>query len=175
MNTAISDIDLAWLAGLFEGEGCIGLCHQGRPTLQIGMTDQDVVRRAHTVAGVGKVREKALLHRSGKRFWVWSVGRCDEAASLLELLLPMLGQRRSKRAREVLESYRNAPPPKRLRTHCIHGHPFSDKNTRWDRSRGFNARVCRVCAISRTLKHRRKQMVAAHASGVFTLSGADSN
>jgi hypothetical protein len=149
--------ELAWLSGLFEGEGCIGLSHEGRPTLQLSMVDEDVVRHAHALAGVGKVKSKQPGKGSlgRKLLWTWSVGRCDEAAALLERMLPFFGGRRSARAREVLASYAATPAPKRLRTHCIHGHPFSGDNLALVTWNGrVTQRRCRKCAVVKTQKCR---------------------
>src|SRR5665213_179839 len=64
--------NLAWMAGLFEGEGYV----QGRPRsykradgrsfttigyrLAITMTDEDIIRRFHRLAGVGNVNGPRL-------------------------------------------------------------------------------------------------------------------
>jgi len=37
--------EVAWLAGLLEGEGCFGY-YRG-PTVKLEMTDRDVIERAH--------------------------------------------------------------------------------------------------------------------------------
>lgn len=52
----------AWIAGILEGEGCIspGTAHVGRPagdrwTIQVVMSDEDIIYRLHSLLGVGKV------------------------------------------------------------------------------------------------------------------------
>lgn len=151
----MSDVDRAWLVGLFEGEGCIGLLHKSYPTLIVSMSDEDVIRRAHAVAGVGRVSPRRALTKSGKRMWSWWVGRCDDAAALIETMLPLLGRRRSARARQVLDLYRNGPVPKRLRTHCKRGHPYSGDNLRIEVSPGRTPRRgCKACSVINTQSHR---------------------
>jgi hypothetical protein len=61
------DTEFAWFVGLFEGEGCIGLSSIGRPTVTISMTDEDVIRRAHRICGLGHVKERPTLTTGGKR------------------------------------------------------------------------------------------------------------
>lgn len=163
----MTDMELAWLVGLFEGEGCIGLSRLGRPSLIISMTDEDVIRRACSVAGVGNVRKRPTPTKSGKFMWTWLVGRCDEAAALLERMLPLLGERRAARAREALVAYAESTVPKRLRTHCPQGHSYSGDNLRIDNSRATPRRLCKACARER---RRMPLTVAAHSSGVFTLA-----
>jgi hypothetical protein len=178
------DCQLAWLAGLFEGEGYLGLSHEGRPQIQLGMTDEDVVNRACKIAGVGYVKVRPRLTKGGKQMWYWTVGRCEEAAQIIELMLPFLGERRSKRAKEVLHSWHTNPLPKRLRTHCKRGHLLAGDNIYIDTSRGFHVRVCKKCAVIRTQAYRDRhpdrvsecnRRSKLKFNNVFTISGADSN
>ena len=43
----LTDAEWAWIAGLIEGEGCIGI-YQDTPTFVIQMTDEDVIARRAT-------------------------------------------------------------------------------------------------------------------------------
>lgn len=151
----IDPVSLAWLTGLFEGEGCMSLQSQGRPFLRLSMVDEDVVRRAHSIAGVGTVKPSPNLTVGGKRMWNWGVGRCDDAVGLIEMMLPLFGERRAARAREVLASNAAAPIPKRMRTHCPRGHPYSGHNLKVDHYRQQTPRrVCRACRVINTQASR---------------------
>lgn len=154
MTREISAADLAWLTGLFEGEGCMSLNHQGRPVLRLGMTDEDVVRRARAIAGVGYVKGAATPCKSGKVMWYWGVGRCEEAAALINLMLPLFGKRRAAKAIQVLASYAVAPPPKRLRTHCSRGHELSGDTVHIDLSGPTPRRTCRSCSVINAQAYR---------------------
>ena len=65
-------IDLAWAAGLFEGEGCFTFqgskkarTRGGRlGKAQLSMTDEDVVRKFHTIMGFGSLREQKAEKRT---------------------------------------------------------------------------------------------------------------
>lgn len=87
--------DVAWVAGLFEGEGSIGI--DSNAGAGLGSTDEDVVRRVHQLTGVGHVHERAQL-QSGKRFWFWKVTRADDVITFLRAIHPYLGERRRERA-----------------------------------------------------------------------------
>lgn len=116
------DTDLAWAAGLFEGEGsfmarvmnsgtraivkrrCLHMC--------LSTTDEDVVRRFNEVVGIGYVvgplRHKNTTH---KDYWRWEVAG-KKAEALADRLSPYLGERRL----ATLEQKRleiAANPPKR--------------------------------------------------------------
>jgi hypothetical protein len=106
-----SDIEIAWAAGLFEGEGCFtcrrreGLWPAFVCCLQ--MTDEDVVRRFAAVVGHGSVYERIDRRPPRRPTYAWSVtGQTAEAVA--ELLMPHLGARRSQTARLLIEQCR--PP-----------------------------------------------------------------
>lgn len=102
-------VDIAWAAGLFEGEGCITVARNGRSAqypharVKIKMTDEDVVRRFLLVVEVGRVREEPCEIKHGyKMQWEWYVTNQEGVKDVLTLLLPYLGERRRARAVEVL-------------------------------------------------------------------------
>jgi hypothetical protein len=95
-----TDAEVAWLAGLLEGEGYFGVIrsHVGGkvyvyPRIGVTMTDRDVVQRAVTIMGAGKVhpvkpygasrKPQYRLHISGRR-----------AAEWMGCLRPWMGERR---------------------------------------------------------------------------------
>lgn len=108
--------DLCWLAGLLEGEGCFHVRTQSPikagktygpyvyPSITLLMTDEDVVRRAHQVAGVGNVIGPNQKSPDRKPYWTWNVTRSSDAKVLMRLLLPLMGYRRAKRIREIIGS-----------------------------------------------------------------------
>jgi hypothetical protein len=91
--------EIAWAAGLFEGEGCISHIERGEGfDLQIAvvMTDEDVVRRFDQVVDRGRVYGPYLPPSHGprrKQFWRW-VALGDSAHDVLDMLLPWLMERR---------------------------------------------------------------------------------
>jgi hypothetical protein len=97
-------MDDAWLAGLYEGEGCLCRRSDGYGyELVIAMTDEDVVRRVLRVAGHGTVTRIASPSRKGwKPLWRWRVGKRDEVRLVVDRLLPWMGDRRSEAMREFI-------------------------------------------------------------------------
>jgi hypothetical protein len=98
--------DLAWAAGLFEGEGCITVGYRGKEyrytlgQLTLSMKDEDVVRHFAEVIGFGKVY---LGGKSNEGMWRWAVTRFEHVQAIVAMFWPWLGSRRRARAREVLE------------------------------------------------------------------------
>ena len=97
--------DIAWAAGLFEGEGWISSWRK-QPNLRcigIEMTDEDVMERFMKVVNYGRLMPK--LYDSGKTGYRWQTSKHTVVAHVLKLFLPYLGTRRSERANEVLRHY----------------------------------------------------------------------
>lgn len=93
---------LAWLAGIIEGEGY--LASSGDPRIRVRMTDVDIVYKCKKVAGCGVVN--GPYERDNPKWkptWEWSVNTQCDIKELLEEIIPILGDRRTKQAKEVLE------------------------------------------------------------------------
>lgn len=90
------DEDIAWAAGLFEGEGCITK-NKGIPVLKLTMTDEDVVRRFGEVMGTGSVtgpyENSKKLCENPKPLWWWAAYGMN-ALIAYSKLHPWLGTRR---------------------------------------------------------------------------------
>lgn len=96
-------IDIAWLAGLIEGEGNISI--NGRAfTIRMKMTDRDVIYRAADLLG-GPIYEGKRPQPHWKPTWVTQV-KGAPAAGWAMTLYPWLGQRRRQQVREGLAEWR---------------------------------------------------------------------
>ena len=110
-----SDAEIAWCAGLFEGEGNIGVArhapYEGRfePRLQIRQTDEDVLVKFQSLMG-GRLTGPFLQGDADskrykvapKPYWIWVVSSWDEFERIGSLLRPWLGKRRGERFDLVL-------------------------------------------------------------------------
>lgn len=119
--------DIAWAAGLFEGEGSI-LCayrlgrRPGRtmPRLSMGSTDLDILERFAATVG-GKVKgpyrpNGSKTPTSRKDIYCWRVETVRETQRILRLFWPYLGERRRAKAAEAIASYyETARVPQRAR------------------------------------------------------------
>jgi hypothetical protein len=109
----ISDQDLAWLAGLIEGEGTFlaGPPSAPRmPAVQVTMIDRDVIERAGSLFEVGvqlipsrrdNWRDAYAVRVRGARAVLW-----------MKRLRPLMGSRRQKQIDRAMASY--APDPRRV-------------------------------------------------------------
>jgi hypothetical protein len=101
--TAAREEEIAWAAGLFEGEGCITEVN-GRFTTVVNNTDDWVIDRLFDVVGRGRTsgpyRNSEADGRVRKPFWVWRASE-EEAFDVLQMLAPWLSPRRLERAYEL--------------------------------------------------------------------------
>jgi hypothetical protein len=97
--------EIAWAAGLFEGEGCI--THNGHggkcPKLIMCTTDKDVMDRFVRVVQIGHLRLRgAKLQAHHQDQWEWRVLGFESVQATIALLWFGLGARRRARAKEIL-------------------------------------------------------------------------
>jgi hypothetical protein len=92
--------DWAWLAGILDGEGCLSVGrNNGAGGRYIGlhvvvrMADEDAVRRAYTIAGVGTLKLHRPFTTNRRALWEWNTSS-QEAARTLRLVLPYLVTKR---------------------------------------------------------------------------------
>lgn len=105
--------NLAWLAGLFEGEACFSV-RQNRGCLQLhialNMTDEDVVRRAHEIVGAGKVRGP-IRDRSKpnhcKPFWRLNIYTVENVQEICGAIYEFMGARRKEKIGLLLAARRS--------------------------------------------------------------------
>jgi hypothetical protein len=104
----MTDADIAWAAGLFEGEGYITMFRMKAHVLHsirlgIQMTDRDVLEKFCEIVECGKVGGPHRYSRPHhKPTYVWGIGNRTDVERILLAFLPWLGERRSAKAREML-------------------------------------------------------------------------
>jgi len=94
--------NLAWAAGLFEGEGSWSLRHQAYPSARLAMTDEDVVRRFAATLELLGGRVHGPYRGTNKPYWVWQLSGFERVQALYAMLWPWLGNRRRSRGAEVV-------------------------------------------------------------------------
>ena len=106
--------DIAWLAGLLEGEGCFRLKVERDPQISLGMTDEDIVIRVASMWNTGIYRYKNMYytHIQGARAVAWMMTLCT-----------LLGKRRREKVIKIIKfwkeySYSRAPRGMRTMATC---------------------------------------------------------
>lgn len=95
--------DIAWLAGLLEGEATFGY-FSNCPRVVVSMIDKDVIECAAKMMNSYSIGEK-LLSNQHKQFVATAYG--DRAVAIMKAILPYMGKRRSKRIKQILKMDKN--------------------------------------------------------------------
>lgn len=166
----LSPVDLAWIAGIVEGEGHIFL-HQVRRKkshaasvnvgLAVNMTDLDIIQRLANYwhgAHISVTQPKGI-HRK-------TLYRVDAAgAGWLMTLYPLLGHRRRERIRHVLTVWRHQRPRGKYRTHCPAGHLYAV----FGRVNSKGGRFCPPCRRAQARKRYQSRPAARRIAEVRQL------
>jgi len=101
--------DIAWLTGLWEGEGSFLVREHGGVRMSITMTDRDVMERAAALLGGalrGPYRSKATRRDGGalRPYWTVVLGG-KRAAGWMMTMYSLLGERRKAAVRKALEQW----------------------------------------------------------------------
>jgi hypothetical protein len=108
MTMSPTPTEIAWAAGLFEGEGCITrtISHGiTKPRISLGMTDKDVVERFGRIVGLQQIHSMKGPSRQDhwKDCWMWATCKKSEVLRILAMFLPYLGNRRAYKALNALD------------------------------------------------------------------------
>lgn len=96
----LSTIEIAWLAGWLEGEGCFYNEKNGAPCVSVSTTDKDTAEKA--VRFMLAKKSYGRIQREGcKKQWDIRVN-CKKAMRVMCLILPFMGSRRSEKIKEVI-------------------------------------------------------------------------
>jgi len=110
----VSDVDIAWLAGILEGEGSFWMStnHVGGkvyryPKVVVGMTDRDIIERVAGLIG-GSVYD--MPRQPGRKAAFRAQVSGVKAAEWMRRLYPWLGERRRAKIDEILKEYGEIEP-----------------------------------------------------------------
>ncbi len=99
------------MIGLFEGEGSITHNGSDHPVLKIGMTDWDVLEQFRVVMGWYMKNGLHGPYHDGdpkhKPLWMCRTAVKDTVYNALQEWLPYLGERRTERAKEIMNEIAN--------------------------------------------------------------------
>lgn len=127
----ITDTELAWLAGILEGEGSFMMSRNvvnGKvyfyPRIVVGMTDKDIIDRVSKLFGTSTYKIPVVNGR--KQAWRAQVSGA-KSVQIMESLLIYMGDRRSNKINEILDLYRQTATSSNRRSK----HNHSSAKVRW--------------------------------------------
>lgn len=99
----IKENDLYWLAGLLEGEGSFTIkANKISVCISVEMTDKDIIERAANIVGKGNIYYCKARKSNYKSSWKWNLTYPTDCFKLMNLLIPLMGERRSAKIKECL-------------------------------------------------------------------------
>lgn len=101
LPVTMSELDVAWVAGLLEGEGTWGGNNKS-VWVSCTMTDLDVLEKLQRTVGVGKIYQGKKQKPHYKDFWIWQLRKKQQVATLSKALLPHMGKRRRERIEHIV-------------------------------------------------------------------------
>lgn len=146
INRKIDNIN--WVAGILEGEGCFMIGKSGRLTVNLTMTDLDVVEKFHKIVGFGNIYKEALRDNR-KQAYTWRVGNRREVRAFIEILQPYMGERRSSKIQNMLDWFDSHPPLRQEKGNLKHG-------TRSKYANGCRCQDCRGAESAYKINRRLK-------------------
>jgi hypothetical protein len=158
METFINrELEIAWAAGFFEGEGCFFASFQKprqdgsrlfRTHASLTQKDALLLEKFKNIVGFGSICNNSKSTKA------WKTSRVGEAAQLLALFEPWLSERRLNKAKELLEKEAKQtiyPVSK----YCPNGHKYTPENTAI--YPGRRGRICKICRAEYAKQWRDKQ------------------
>lgn len=107
----LTELEIAWLAGLLEGEGSFlrpPPSAPRQPRVCIHMTDEDVVQKVASMLGLQYLHLKDLNPGKWKRTYKLDI-KGSRALKVMELVYPHMGKRRRERIDEILHMFKEQP------------------------------------------------------------------
>ena len=101
----MTDVHIAWAAGVYEGEGWCSLAHNGTGKqywrVGIEMTDKDIIDRINNLFPCPSIMERTRAQ--WKTTYTWRLSRRTDIRNFLSKILPYLGDRRAHKALDALD------------------------------------------------------------------------
>lgn len=137
--------ELAWAAGLFDGEGWVGPINKRREIgIRVGQVDRRVLDRFAAAVGVGTIYGPYRLKRSVQSIYVYHAGGFHRTQAVMAMLWRWLSPvKRQQYAASVAAVRGNLLRWNQSAGSCKRGHHLSGDNLARHASTG--ARVCREC------------------------------
>ena len=104
--------NIAWLAGILEGEGCFAGRESGLPFVAVNMTDKDVIYRCREISGLGQIYKPTLKNMRHKQMWSWKITNSYDAYALICAVYQFMFYRRSGVIKDSIDRFIKSGPYK---------------------------------------------------------------
>lgn len=175
----MENTDLAWLAGFWDGEGCVTtLKHYAIPQFVIGQAGDEgaeLCQRVLDIAELGGHVHGPYLHGGRKKpYYVARITGGAAVIALLEKCGPWLSRTKREQAEAALQRWKqyrinnNVVTPGEA-THCRRGHEWTPENTQWSPPGAVRrGRRCRACHRENEARRRARKKLDAARTEITT-------
>lgn len=147
----VTPVEVAWLAGIYEGEGSCAITNGRAIRVEIVMTDKDVMERIQFTTGLGSIRTVPRRTEDYKEAYRWSIGSSD-AVTFLQTIMPWLGSRRKERAQAAIDNWNNNKKQSASGDkECVNGHAYDTPN-----NKRTKYGTCHLCNLEASRRYREK-------------------
>lgn len=150
--------EIAWAAGLFEGEGCWKMPYRGNVGAAVASTDRDVLEKFAAIVKCGAIHSRKRQQPHHKDQWIWTVTRRHEVKRLFALFEPWLCDRRLTRGRQLMVEIAKIDERRLMAPCAVCGNPVVSGDLGSPRtycSRSCRARANRLRNHEQILEHDR--------------------
>ena len=149
--------ELAWVAGLLEGEGAFTKkCNNGTArniVVECFMTDPDVLRKLRRVAG-GRFSGPYSNGEGNKPRYQWSVSG-PAAYDLMMLVLPLMCERRARRIKQLIRAYESVVDKVAIMQRMATSRIVSVRSiTQWCKRRSISRHMMYKTLVGKLKQHR---------------------
>ena len=97
--------EIAWAAGLLEGEGYFGAGDRRYPYISIEMTDKDVLKKLRQVFPFGEIKTIDNTRKNGIESYRMYLSSQEKVKDIIKKIRPWMGTRRKQRMDELIQMY----------------------------------------------------------------------
>lgn len=147
--------EVAWVAGILEGEGTFGFTDTYSPFIQIAMTDLDIIERVNNLLSNGESNILVIDGVTSNHKTQYKIKLHGEySINWMKLILPFMGNRRTEKINEIFTKYYSKP--RRAFGKCKRGHDTTKEGSYYI-NYTTHGKTCKECLKITTQERKDKK------------------
>ena len=141
-------IDIAWLAGILEGEGCFQFTKSNSPVIILKMNDEDIVNKVSKLFNKSYYEDNNPVRGGYNKIYRTQING-TKAIEWMFTIYSLLGNRRKEKIREIIEQWKKSESKYISRDKFLCGHLKTYDNILIDR-------IYKRCRTCHTIQQRKQ-------------------